>query len=286
MGFMTFSILRSKKALLVAASVLALGLGVVDARADEIDIFVPQPLKELQYLEREGNPVQAMAAMPLDIRRDAIIEAATSYGARGGLTWQTYLIRKELDVRARYLDKVFDFSQLLVAAPSGLLIEPPIVSESDNAMIIEIGAQEAAVSDRVYHIIQNARIVSSPRNWREYLERDWGGEVEPPPDILRPEDEEERELWIKHVTLGWEQGLQQANEIFADDLALLTADFQGMVRYRLLLTQGMISPPRALQVDRGVTGGGSEMRVGDRAIQLTGIPELITGADSWKPANR
>tara|TARA_B100000282_G_scaffold121166_1_gene86367 strand:+ start:1167 stop:2027 length:861 start_codon:yes stop_codon:yes gene_type:complete len=286
MGFMTFSILRSKKTLLVAASLLTLGLGVVDARADEIDIFVPQPLKELQYLEREGNPVQAMAAMPLDIRRDAIIEAATSYGARGGLTWQTYLIRKELDVRARYLDKVFDFSQLLVAAPSGLLIEPPIVSESDNAMIIEIGAQEAAVSDRVYHIIQNARIVSSPRNWREYLERDWGGEVEPPPDILRPEDEEERELWIKHVTLGWEQGLQQANEIFADDLALLTADFQGMVRYRLLLTQGMISPPRALQVDRGVTGGGSEMRVGDRAIQLTGIPELITGADSWKPANR
>ena len=66
----------------------------------------------------------------------------------------------------------------------------------------------------------------------------------------------------------------------------MTADFQGMVRYRLLLTQGMISPPRALQVDRGVTGGGSEMRVGDRAIQLTGIPELITGADSWKPANR
>ena len=59
-----------------------------------------------------------------------------------------------------------------------------------------------------------------------------------------------------------------------------------MVRYRKLLAQGMVSPPYANQVDRGVTGGGYQMRVGDRAIQLTGTPQLISGHDQWKPANR
>ena len=59
-----------------------------------------------------------------------------------------------------------------------------------------------------------------------------------------------------------------------------------MIRYRTLLAQGMVSQPYALQVDRGITGDGNEMRVGDRAVQITGVPELITGSDQWKPANR
>ncbi|MCB1651655.1 MAG: type IV secretory system conjugative DNA transfer family protein [Alphaproteobacteria bacterium] len=255
---------------------------------DEYEI-VPQGLKDLQALEPENGSVFGEGEfVPWDIRRDAIKEAAISYGARGGLAWQTYYIRRDLETRARYLDKVFDFGQLLIPAPSGLMIEPPIVSESANAMLIEYGAQEAAVSDRVYNIIRTAQIVSAPRNWRDYLERSWGvGEVEPPPDILRPQNDEERALWVAMVEKGWKSGVVQANEIFEDDLTLLSADFRGMIRYRMLLAQGMISPPRALQIDRGITGGGQEMRVGDRAVQITGAPELMpAGAETWKPANR
>ncbi len=245
---------------------------------------VPPSLVELQTLEKENTLVEN-DGLPLDIRRDAIKEAAISLGARGGLAWRSYHIRKELETRGRYLDRVFDFSQLLIAAPSGLLIEPPIISESINAMLIESDGQQAAVSDRIFHIVNNARIVSAPRTWRTYLEREWGT-VEEPPDILRPEDEEERELWIKLVSRGWEEGIRQANEIFEEDLSVLVADYEGMIRYRTLLSQGMVSQPYALQVDRGITGDGLEMRVGDRAVQITGVPELITGSEQWKPANR
>ena len=245
---------------------------------------VPQTLHQLQTIEKQ-NEVVADDGLPLDIRRDAIKEAAISLGARGGLAWRSYYIRQSLDKRARYLDKVFDFRQLLISAPSGLLIEPPIINESINNMLIEGDGQQAAVSDRMYNIINNARIVSTARTWRTYLERDWGV-VESPPDILRPEDDEERALWIELVTKGWEEGVRQADEIFQDDLNLLIADFEGMIRYRTLLAQGMVSQPYALQVDRGITGGGDEMRIGDRAVQITGVPELITGADQWKPANR
>jgi len=244
----------------------------------------PVTVKDIMYYEPVGDVI-VDESLPFDIRKDAITEAALSFGARGGLANATFKVREELDLRTRYLDKVFNFAQLLIAAPSGFMIEPPVLTESMNAMLIDIDGQTAAVSDKIYNIIRNARIVSAPRTWRVYLEREWGA-VTPPPDILTPQDDEERAIWVENVQKGWELGVQQANEIFRDDLARLESDFQGMIRYRMLLAQGMISPPYALQVDRGVTGGGDQMRIGDRAVQITGVPELMTGAEEWKPASR
>ena len=244
----------------------------------------PIELEDIYAYEAVDEEIQN-ETLPFDIRAEALKEAAISFGARGGLAKRTYEIRQELDLRKRYLNKVFNFSQLLISAPSGLLIEPPVVTESMNSMLIDIDGQTAAVSDKIYNIIRNARIVSAPRTWHIYLEREWG-KVMPPPDILVPQNDQERELWVEYSTKGWEHGWQQANDIFKKDLARLESHFQGMIRYRMLLAQGMISPPYALQVDRGITGGGDEMRIGDRAVQITGVPELMTGAKSWKPASR
>jgi defect-in-organelle-trafficking protein DotC len=151
----------------------------------------PPEIEELINIPKENKLVDDKSSLPLDIKLDAQKEAALSYGARGGLAWRTFHIRNEMETRARYLDKVFDFRELLIPAPSGLLIEPPVVSEAMDAMIIDGRGMEAAVADRVLNINKNARIVSTARTWRAYLEREWG-EVEEPPDILRPETKEER----------------------------------------------------------------------------------------------
>lgn len=280
---MKTSILKVTALAFVMGLIFSLPIATNTAHAQEAE---PQPLslRDVEKIERSPNFVSG-DGLPFDIRKEAVREAALSYGARAGLSRRIYEIRQELNFRARSLDKVFDFSQLLIPAPSGLLIEPPIVTEADNAMIIESSGQQAAVSDRMYNIIDNARIVSTARTWRFYLERAWGG-VEPPHDLLIPENKEEREIWVNLVNEGWEYGHQQANDIFEEDLNRLVADYQGMVRYRLLLSQGMISAPYALQVDRGITGGPNEMRIGDRAIEITGVPQLITGSEQWQPASR
>ncbi len=270
------------------AMFLAFGIIVPAQAGINVDVdFRPPTLKELQGIakENEVDEDSEQTGLPFDIREDALKDAALSFGVRGGLSMRTFEIRQELEKRGGYMDRVFNFRQLLISAPSGFLIEPPIVSESANAMIIQAGGQEAAVSDRIYNIVKNAKITSTPRTWRTYLEREWRS-LEEPPDILRPEDEEEREIWEERVARGWGIGYEQANDIFEEDLNKLMADFQGMVRYRLLLTQGMISPPSAMQVDRGVTGGGREMRIGDRAVQITSVPKLVTGSDQWQPASR
>jgi defect-in-organelle-trafficking protein DotC len=260
-----------------------LSQSTVDAKAEN---SLPRPLNELQEIPgyvppRDGDKSE----MPLDIRKEAMKEAALSYGARGGLAARSFDINKQTDSRASYLDKVFDFRQLLIAAPSGFMIEPPIISESLKALLIEGDGQKAAVADAIYRINENVKIVSAPRNWRQYLERSWGS-VEDPPEILRPKDAEERAVWRELVKKGWDEGYEQADEVFDQDLNRLSADFAGMVRYRQLLAQGMVSPPFAQQVDRGVTGEDATMRVGDRAVVITGVPQLITESGRWQPANR
>ncbi len=220
-----------------------------------------------------------------EIRLDALREAAISYGARGGLAKRTADIRDTINTKSSSMDQIYDFRRLLIPAPSGLLIEPPIISEGVDAALIESGGQTAAVADRIYNINRNARIVSTPRNWRAYLERDWG-KVELPPQVLFPQTAEEKKIWIENLTKGWDEGTKQANEIFQADLDKLVADYSGMIRYRKLLAQGIVSAPFALQVDRGVTGGGDEMRVGDRAVQITGPSQLMTEAFEWQPVSR
>ncbi|MAQ70795.1 MAG: type IV secretion system protein DotC [Alphaproteobacteria bacterium] len=251
--------------------------------AAELD---PPPNKEYLQSQRYDESVTALSQeMPLDIRLEALKEAALSYGARGGLAWRTYFIRQELNQSASQMDKIYNFRQLLIRAPSGFVIEPPIVSEALDAIIIEGDGQKAAVSDTIYNINRNARFTSTARSWRQYLERDWG-EVEDPPGILLPRTKEEIVLWERLVDKGWDEGIEQADVIFEEDLNRLNADFKGMIRYKKLLAQGMVSPPYALMVNRGVTGGGEEMRVGDRALEITGKPALISETGEWRPVSR
>ncbi len=222
---------------------------------------------------------------PVEIRLDAIKQAALSYGARAGLAKRTQEIRDSIEQQSAALDRIYDFKRLLIPSASGLLIEPPIISQGENATLIESGGQTAAVADKIFNINRNARIVSTPRNWRAYLEREWG-DLALPPQILLPRTNEEKRIWIEHLTIGWNEGLEQADEIFQADLDKLVADYTGMIRYRKLLSQGIVSAPYALQVDRGVTGGGDEMRVGDRAVQITGPSQLMTEAFEWQPVSR
>jgi len=246
---------------------------------------IPKTLAELQEIPGYKPPKDQKSEMPFDIRKESLKEAALSYGARGGLAARSFEINKNIADRATYMDRVYDFRQLLIAAPSGFMIEPPIISESLKALLIEGDGQKAAVSDAIYKINENVKIVSAPRNWRQYLERTWGP-VEEPPEILRPKDEKERADWRENVKRGWLEGYEQADEVFAQDLNRLQSEFAGMVRYRQLLAQGMVSAPFAQQIDRGVTGEDATMRVGDRAVVITGVPQLITESQRWQPANR
>lgn len=263
------------------------------APKDDVSLQLPPP--EVETLQRVNESLGGMSGglsddpvnkeLSLELRKDAQREAALSYGARGGLAKHNYEIMERIRGFDPVLDRVFNFRSLLITAPSGMLIEPPIVSESTNALVITEGGNEAAVANQIFDINKKAKIVSAPRDWRQYLVQSWS-EVPPPPRILWPKDAAEQASWNGWVAAGWKAGIEQAEQIFESNTNRLSADYSGMVRYKMLLAQGMISEPYALHEDRGVTGDKNQMRVGDRALRITGPSQFLTGADLWKPADR
>ena len=269
----------------------AQGMEVAEQQERLTDMPVPPEMERLQDINTSMKGTASIADDPvtkeitLDMRRDAQKDAALSYGARGGLAKRNYQIMERMRDYEDSLSQVFNFRQLLVKAPSGLLIEPPIVRESLDSLVITEDGSEAAVADRVLDINKQAKIVSAPRDWRQYLIQSWA-EVPPPPRILWPKNKEEQAAWDGWVEQGWKAGFDQAEQMFEMNVNRLVADYDGMVRYRMLLAEGMISQPYALHEDRGVTGSKTEMRVGDRALRITGPSQFLTGAALWKPADR
>lgn len=268
-----------KRKIALCAVLSLIGAGSAHAGETQIgdSIYEPMTLFEMQEVDFGQAPVSA-----LDIREDAQRDAAISFGARGGLARRTFEIRREIGQSTAQLTSIYDFRRLLIAAPNGLAIEPPIVTEALHALIISDDGQEAAVSDRVVSIIENAKIVSTARDWRQYLERNWG-DVELPPQVLLPRTEAEREKWRSWVATGWDLGKRQADEIFQIDLDRLNRDFTGMVRYRELLAQGMISEPFPAHEVTGVTGTADKMYIGGGQVNITGPSELELRPERWIP---
>lgn len=223
----------------------------------------------------------------LQMRLDAMREAAMSYGALSGMVYRNWEIYKILERQEVILDTVFNFSRLTIPTHYGTLIEPPIVSESDNAFLLGEGGMTASITSKVYGINENAKIVTAPRNWRSYLMDNIDLEHAEKPDIiLRPRSRDEKKIWDKNVAVGWRSGVEQANDIFSDNLSLLLADYEGMIRYRKLLAQNMISAPFAVKENRGVTGNSNELRIDDKAVIITSIPALNQSPERWEPTER
>lgn len=212
------------------------------------------------------------------IRERAIKEAALSIAAQSSLFKRSEAINKVLDAQAKHLDRIYNFHAMVLENN----ILPPVLVEGRTTMKVD---NDAAIrlSDRTYNIHKQARFISAPPNWRDYLQMHFQ-KPDRPDNTLLPQTRKEREIWVTTVEKGWAEGRKQANSIFADNLARLTRDYKGMVLYRILLAQHMVSEPHVEKTNLGVTGGGDNMRVNDKVLRITSMPFLDTRSNKWNPA--
>lgn len=212
------------------------------------------------------------------IRLQALQETALSVSAQSALAWRSKQINAVVEQNDENLRRVFDFNSMLL--PDNVL--PPVLAEGRDTMRID-GDSAIRLADRTYKIISQARFVTTPPNWRQYLVMHY----QPPPrpdNTLLPLTKRERETWKKYSAIGWKEGVQQANTIFAENLARLKRDYKGMALYRSLLAQNMVSMPYVAKSSLGITGNGEDMRINDQVLRITALPALQTNARRWTPA--
>jgi len=210
------------------------------------------------------------------LRAKSLKDSAMSIGAQAGLAWASEKMNRKLDQDRKYLDSIFNFYSMVLS--HGVL--PPVLEESTNNLNLD-DPNTIRVSDKTYKIIKQARFATTPPNWREYL---WLSFSKPelPDKSLLPKTAEEQKAWKQGIRLGWEKGIQQSYSIFQQNLARLKRDFHGMVIYRKLLQEKMISPPFVARTELGVTGNGNDMRVNDQVLRIVELPKLQTNSRGWK----
>lgn len=212
------------------------------------------------------------------IREMALKETALSLGAQSALAWRAKYIDEQLVQQARNLDAIYDFNALILKHN----VLPPVLLEGRNTLNLA-DTQTIRISDRTYKVSKQARFITTPPNWRQYLWMDYK-KPEYPNATLLPRTREERLIWCHYVDKGWNQGIEQANTILEESIARIKEDFAGMILYRKLLAMNMVSPPFVSHTDLGVTGDGDEIRIDDRVLRITALPALNVNSNEWRAA--
>lgn len=210
------------------------------------------------------------------LRAQALRETALSLGARGGLAERALQINSTLLNYEPLLDRVFQFNGMLLDDN----ILPPVLIQAKNTLNIS-GGDSIRVADRNYKILSQAKFITAAPTWREYLLMSYDLPQLPDRSLL-PRNKPERIMWENDLEEGWKAGLQQAELIFMENINRLVRDYKGMILYRNLLAQHIVSEPYVATLDMGITGNGDDMTVNDRLLRITAFPQLQADSSSWK----
>jgi defect-in-organelle-trafficking protein DotC len=208
-------------------------------------------------------------------RASAIQDAAVAYGVQAGMANRAYQINQVLESRGSQYDRVFNFSAVMLEP--GFL--PPVISEGRNAYN-QPSSMVVRAADRLYKIEFPARLTSAAPTWRDYLPVTYSMPSLPESSVL-PKNGAEKDLWDAWARQGWQQGIDLANATFEANQGRLKRDFEGMLRYKALYEQGVVSKPVLVKANLGVTGGGDEMAINDRVYEVTRKAGLDPNAKRW-----
>jgi defect-in-organelle-trafficking protein DotC len=260
---------------IIAFVTITVGIAHADQTTDpDPNNPLPRPIDKSDYLR--ASQTESDPKMINMVRLNGLRETALSVGARGGLAERANEINNMLSDNSWVLNRVFKFYGLVLDDN----VLPPVLITGKNPMTLA-SKDVIRISDQHYEIIQQAKFITAPPSWRDYL---WMNYSKPdiPDNSLLPRNKYEREIWKKDVDEGWAAGRKQADVIFNENLNKLTRDFNGMVLYRTLLAKNMVSAPYVATMNMGITGDHSDLAINDRVLRITSFPQFQFNGNSWK----
>lgn len=209
-----------------------------------------------------------------ELRDKAVHGEAFAAGAQRGLYARTNAIFAILEKMSGELDSIYDFKLL----KSGKIM-PPVITEAKETFVQDNGGQSARQSDRTWEILVPAKIVASTPIWRDYIMTYISKPADVDPVFL-PKSEKEKTLWETSYCEGYNAGYRQADLTFRESLNRLTRDYLGMLRFKILAAQKIVSEPVLEEGRLGVTTQGKRLFVDDRVYKIT-VPSNWEDPSKW-----
>ena len=212
------------------------------------------------------------------VRAKAVHDAGETYAAQSGYCAEAKRIAQDTDLKSAMLDKVFNFSALLL---NGGRVLPPVIEEAGSSFTQK--TDDVAVTARTtWHILSDAKIVSAAPNWRSYLSLNCVTPLKPNP-VLLPKDSDDKEAWEIGVHAGWSAGVDQADSSYKIAMHTLVRDYTGMMRFNLLQSRGVVSTPILSTGEVRIRAEGKDLSVGETIFRLTDSGHFNKDDSKWMP---
>jgi len=212
-------------------------------------------------------------------RPQAIRETATILATQKGVSWRYKKILDEIKNCETQLSQIFDFGHLLIHKGKVL---PPVIVQAKEGYTVESDVKATSVKT-VYKIIQDAKFISSPPNWRDYLLQSYTSFSKNDVQVgVLPKNDKEREIWEKAIDKGWDAGVRQANYLFQINLNQLVRDYRGLIKFNILLEKNMVDLPIVAEGELGIKVGDKRLDVDQKVFRITN-PTNFKEVENWKP---
>lgn len=214
-----------------------------------------------------------------EVRAQALKQLGVGLGMRAGLVDESGAILAEIEKEKTGLDTKFNFGSLTFS--NGAL--PPVIEESKD--VIAVTDYSMRVQGRVYRIVSPTNFFQN--NWRNYLSIGLANTDDPivgeAQRSVMPKTDEEKAYWEKVVREAYEEGRQQARQIFNLNLARLERDFNGMRLFYTLYSKGLVSAPKFAAATESVSRPDpNTVIIGDSVFRITAQPEFNANSGEWK----
>lgn len=232
----------------------------------------PHELKEI--LEIKGGAPKGESAVA-QMRPAAIREAAQLATFQKAIAWRYGQLVAETGKYGNIMDTAFNFSPLLLTQGEALIM-PPLIAKSGASMRIEDN-DTATSAKATYELLEPARYISAAPTWREFLMVDNFPKPEEPNPALLPQNSAERAIWREAVRHAWHEGIEQADQLFADNVARMTREYRGVMLYHLLTAQHLLSKLETASANLGrySSGNGMKLNIGQRVFRITRASAFI-----------
>ncbi len=243
------------------------------------DAEQPEELKKLL----DVNQYKAMAASlsneissDNNLRLQAVKEAAEILGTEAGYQYRYGIILNSVETIMANLDQIYNFDAYLMHRGKVL---PAIISEGGPAERKE--NLTLSFAKKTFQIIQDSELILTKPNWRVYLKKP----KNKPFDIhssLYPLTPQEVEVWEEAVIKGWKNGIDQADHVFEISLNKLTRDIIGLINFKTLALQNIVSKPLLATgvSDVEISEAGKKLQIGKALYRLVNYSEF-KDSNTW-----
>jgi|GEM_PF-3582587 len=268
--------------------ILFSGLLLAQSVMAETGTFSLSELKNMdkQNIKSSGRILTRDKKGKLDIRLKAMRDAALMTGAQNGYVTRLSQLKSTLKEHTKELDDLFDFRSIMRISSNNeydSVFLPPVIEKTNDMVRLDSSHDQMSISGVVYQILKKERLVSAPPDWRQYLIYDTEIEMNRIAPAVLPKDEDEKKKWSVWVQEGWNKGIIQAEKEMAHRIRVLGRDFNGMIRYLILVMEGKIKRPKLTSHKQFVSGNNKKMIVNERTIKVAIPSQMNLDSYYWEP---